>query len=61
MIEGLKDWTTTVPLVLAAIGTWITQIGAKMPTTPMEWVSSVVALGLAIGGIFAKSHVATTT
>ena len=56
MVEGLKDWKTTVPLALAALGTWVTQIGAKVPVTPMEWVSALVSLGLALGGIFAKSH-----
>ena len=50
----VRNLWTTIFGILAAVGQYATQVGAKAPETKADWISVVSALVLAALGFVAK-------
>ena len=54
LMTGMKNWWTTIFGILAALGQYGTQVGAKAPETKADWISVISAFVLAALGYVAK-------
>lgn len=50
-LEGLKDWKTTVPFVVAAVASFIVNSPQYFPPVAVDLAKWMISLGLTMGGI----------
>ncbi len=54
MIKAIKNSWTTIMGILAGVGIYASQVGAKYPATNEEWIAFVLGLVMAIWGATQK-------
>ena len=57
----LTNWWTTIFGILAALGQYSTQVGAKVPETKSDWIAVLSALVLAALGYVSKDATTGST
>ena len=50
-LEGLKDWKTTVPFLIAAVASFVVNSPQYFPPLVVDIAKYLISLGLTMGGI----------